>query len=725
MVLCLVLAFSAVTFADGYGYTQKIQWVLDENGVLTITGTGAMSSFTAKSTNEWLAQKDLITDVVIEEGVTTIGNYAFTGCTNLRSVCIPESLTTIGSYAFNGCYGLESVYFAGRRTTFSGNPFSSKPTIYCYEYAWVDYWANSQGYAVIYLDAINEADLVVMTLEPSQMLGVGETRVVTYQLFPASWRSNIVWRVSNTAVATIDQDGMMTGRKAGTVRVTATVAGNTYTTNVQVINGYTYGGNYGYNPLSIVSQPQSITYKNNTDVWLTVDATGLGLTYQWSSRTKTGSWKNMTSSDSRTTGIRVRATTGMDGMQYRCTVSDCYGNTVTSDIATLTLAKTLKITSQPTAQSVTEGQIAVFAVGATGDGINYQWQERANGGAWKSCTAASATSATLQIATTRAMNATQYRCRLTDAYGASTVSNAVTLAVKARVALVINKHPVDQTARNNTVVQFAVEASGAGLTYQWQERSANGQWQNSAERGNNTKNLGVIATNYKHGYQYRCVVYDNTGSSLISNAATLYLQTVTQVPTAAPSLTVTRQPSSVSVPAGTNAQFTVSASGTGLSYRWLESTNNGYTYSTEYGFNTQTLTVNATANKNGRGYCCVVTDSYGNKATSSAAMLTVQVQPTVAPLPAGLSIISQPTDAYGTPGTYLQFQVQASGTGLRYQWQKKPANGVWTNSRDNGNTTTTLTLNASQSLNGYQFRCVVIDSTGDGIVSQPVTLYVR
>lgn len=725
-ILCLVFVFSTVSFADGYN--QNIQWYLDDNGVLTITGSGAMSNFTAKSTNEWLSMKDMITAVVIEEGVTTVGSYAFTGCTNLQSVCIPASVTTIGNYAFNGCYALQSVYFAGYSSTFSGNPFSNKPTVYCHEHAWVDYWANNQGCAVIYLDSISERDLVIMTLEPAQMLGVGESRTISYQLFPACWRNNISWRVSNTNIASIDQDGTLTGRKAGTVRVTATVAGNTYTTDVQVINGYNYGGNYGgnygyNNSLYILTQPQSATFKNNTDVWLTVDASGVGLTYQWASRTKTGSWKNMTSSDSRTSGIRVRATTAMDGMQYRCTVNDRYGNSVTSEIATLTLAKNLKITTQPTAQSVTEGMTAVFSVAATGDGVCYQWQERMNGSAWKACAATGATSATLQVSTTRAMNGTQYRCRLTDAYGASATSNTVTLAVKARVALVINKQPVDKTGRNNTVVQFNVEASGAGVTYQWQERPYNSQWQNSAERGNNTKCLSVVASTYKDGYQYRCVVSDNTGSSIISNVATLYMQgTTTPVPAA--SLAITRQPSSVSVQAGGSAQFAVSATGNGLTYRWLESTNNGYINSAEYGFNTPTLTVTASDNKNGRRYCCVVTDSYGNKVTSAAATLSVVAQPTAAPLPT-LSIVSQPRDAYGTPGSFVQFQIQANGTGLRYQWQVLPTGGNWKDTHANGYNTNTLPYPAELLLNGYQLRCVVTDAYGNTCVSNAATLVVR
>lgn len=48
-------------------------------------------------------------DVVIPEGIKTIGNYAFDGCENLKSITIPDSVTTIGMYAFNGCSGLDSV----------------------------------------------------------------------------------------------------------------------------------------------------------------------------------------------------------------------------------------------------------------------------------------------------------------------------------------------------------------------------------------------------------------------------------------------------------------------------------------------------------------------------------------------------------------------------------------------------------------------------------------
>ena len=55
---------------------------------------------------------ELVTELVIPEGVTNIGNYAFFGCNSLTSITIPESVTEIGSYAFYGCNGLTAVHIS-------------------------------------------------------------------------------------------------------------------------------------------------------------------------------------------------------------------------------------------------------------------------------------------------------------------------------------------------------------------------------------------------------------------------------------------------------------------------------------------------------------------------------------------------------------------------------------------------------------------------------------
>ena len=70
--------------------------------------------------NEEKAEYELLTEVVVPNSVTSIGDFAFYNCTNLTSVEIPNSVTTIGSYAFYGCTNSTSVVI-GDSVTSIGN----------------------------------------------------------------------------------------------------------------------------------------------------------------------------------------------------------------------------------------------------------------------------------------------------------------------------------------------------------------------------------------------------------------------------------------------------------------------------------------------------------------------------------------------------------------------------------------------------------------------------
>ena len=66
-----------------------------------------------------------VTSVSMPEGITSIGQYAFSGCQNLESVTLPESLTTLGSEAFYGCKNLESVALPESLTTLGDRTFEA------------------------------------------------------------------------------------------------------------------------------------------------------------------------------------------------------------------------------------------------------------------------------------------------------------------------------------------------------------------------------------------------------------------------------------------------------------------------------------------------------------------------------------------------------------------------------------------------------------------------
>ncbi|MBE6814806.1 MAG: hypothetical protein E7522_05080 [Ruminococcaceae bacterium] len=95
------------------GNEESVKWSLDSEGTLTISGSGAMADYNGYDMPWYNYQnynyQNNITTIVINKGVTTIGEQAFNGCTKLIRVTIPESVTEIGKKAFTGCESLTTV----------------------------------------------------------------------------------------------------------------------------------------------------------------------------------------------------------------------------------------------------------------------------------------------------------------------------------------------------------------------------------------------------------------------------------------------------------------------------------------------------------------------------------------------------------------------------------------------------------------------------------------
>ncbi|MCD8323254.1 MAG: leucine-rich repeat domain-containing protein [Oscillospiraceae bacterium] len=109
-----------------------LSWTLEE-GVLTISGTGAMDDYLTYYSGldennvvytPWYDSRDNITAVVIEDGVTSIGAGAFFYCTNLTRVTIPSSVASIGNDAFADCQGLPSISIPASVTSIGSYAFA-------------------------------------------------------------------------------------------------------------------------------------------------------------------------------------------------------------------------------------------------------------------------------------------------------------------------------------------------------------------------------------------------------------------------------------------------------------------------------------------------------------------------------------------------------------------------------------------------------------------------
>ena len=114
MLVTLILALTTQTArADENGTCgatdneDNVTWTyVESTNTLTISGTGAMMDYIHEDDvyQPWYWFRGDIENIVIEEGVTTIGNYAFYNCSAVSSITISSSVTSIGEKAFQGWY---------------------------------------------------------------------------------------------------------------------------------------------------------------------------------------------------------------------------------------------------------------------------------------------------------------------------------------------------------------------------------------------------------------------------------------------------------------------------------------------------------------------------------------------------------------------------------------------------------------------------------------------
>lgn len=117
------IAASAASSGNCGDSGSNVTWLLDDNGTLTISGSGKIEDYRSDIDQPWYSNRSDITSVVIEPGVTSIGSLAFYECSNLTSITIPSGLTSIGEQAFGNCTGLTSITIPSSVTSIGVNVF--------------------------------------------------------------------------------------------------------------------------------------------------------------------------------------------------------------------------------------------------------------------------------------------------------------------------------------------------------------------------------------------------------------------------------------------------------------------------------------------------------------------------------------------------------------------------------------------------------------------------
>ncbi len=121
MILAAIMIFSALPMlvsAEAVSGTcgENVAWELDYSaGILTISGTGSMANYTVTEPAPWNSYRGYVECIVVDEGITTIGDYAFEDFYSLKAISVPVGVGYVGVYAFSGCDSLKDIYCAGEQ----------------------------------------------------------------------------------------------------------------------------------------------------------------------------------------------------------------------------------------------------------------------------------------------------------------------------------------------------------------------------------------------------------------------------------------------------------------------------------------------------------------------------------------------------------------------------------------------------------------------------------
>ncbi len=250
----------------------------------------------------------------------------------------------------------------------------------------------------------------------------------------------------------------------------------------------------------------------------------------------------------------------------------------------------------------------------------------------------------------------------------------------------ITAQPQSITRCVGTSAPFSVTATGTSLTYQWKKGGNN-------ISGATSSSYTISSVADGDAGNYTVVVSGACGSPVTSNSATL---TVSDPPS------ITSQPQSITRCVGTSAPFSVTATGTSLTYQWKKGGNN------ISGATSSSYTISSVADGDAGNYTVVVSGACGSPVTSNSATLTVSDPP---------SITFQPQSITRNIGDSAPFSVTATGTSLSYQW-KKGGNNI------SGATSSSYTINSVSSGDAGDYTVVVSGSCGSPVTSNTATLTV-
>jgi len=270
-----------------------------------------------------------------------------------------------------------------------------------------------------------------------------------------------------------------------------------------------------------------------------------GSTYSWSSVPA-----GFTSTVSNPT-VSPKATTTYTVIETNVASSCSNSNSVT-----VTLNSTPNITTEPADQITCIGSSISFSVAATGTGLNYQWR-KGTVALTNGRNISGATSATLTIFPAKTSDAAvDYNVLISGICSYNEISNMVSLVVNAAPT-------ISTSACVGGSVSFSASALGSELTYQWRKGEVVLNDEGNISGSNSpTLTINPVAIN-DASLNYNVLIFGACSPEATSLSIGLVVNAA---------LSITGEPASQQACIGNSAHFTVTATGTGLSYQWRKGT---------------------------------------------------------------------------------------------------------------------------------------------------------
>ena len=652
---------------------DAVYWDLADGGVLTIHGSGSMYDYTDErggSLPPWDVKA--VTELVIMPGITTIGNYAFSGCENLLNATIPEGVTRIGDYAFQNV-ALEELNIPASVTDIGVEPITSARMHYTNMHV---------------LKSINVADgnPVYRSID-----GVLFSKDGTKLIRCPDARERAGTEPDGREKIYIVPDGVTTiGKNA--FHYCRFLREIILPEGLKTVEDAAF---FQCISLESLTFPDSVESVGNSQFQLCGMLKTLHLGKNLS-HLGSSCFVFNDNLQEITVDPANPAYQSIDGVLFNKAGTELiqYPNSRPGDgtyvipdgVTSFSFLRCDKLTNVTIPEGVTALESMCFGL------------------------CSGLTSVTIPRSVTRIDSMAFYSCgKLQDVYynGTREQWDAIQIDPENNDALlnatvhclgpVITGQPADQTGAVNSTVSFTVAAEGEGLTYQWQISDDDGEtWTNSSVKA---AKYSTRLTAAKNGRMVRCIVTDENGIAVASAAAVMRVST----------LRITTQPKDYTGKLNSTASFSVTAAGEGLAYQWQISDDGGDTW-TNSSVKTAKYSTKLTAAKDGRMMRCIVSDQNGQSVTSGAAVMKLS----------GPVITAQPKDYTGKVNSTASFSVAAAGEGLTYQWQVSDDDGdTWTNSSVKR---AAYTSKLTAAKDGRMVRCIVTDQDGVSVTSNAVSM---